>query len=187
MAGAAVARAAGWVPPRALTRGRSLLTASASRPGSCWSPCRRSCAHLLHQLPGRGGGQAAEDRPVRGRPGGWAGRLGAWAGSLPLTSLPSLHVQLLQLWEKNGYFDDSIISSYRARLLGLASTRCALLPEVGAGWCPRVLGSALFRPNSQGCPGERWEAGLRSSTGAHPPQQPVSSRGSPGQVSPGVP
>lgn len=37
----------------------------------------------------------------------------------PDMTSPSPHVQLLQLWEKNGYFDDSIIQQLQSPALGL--------------------------------------------------------------------
>lgn len=48
--------------------------------------------------------------------GRWVSIWAEWHG-LCLTSLP-LH-QLLQLWEKNGYFDDSIIQQLQSPALGL--------------------------------------------------------------------
>lgn len=54
------------------------------------------------------------------QPGSWGwviGRAGSWATGFCFMSLP-LH-QLLQLWEKNGYFDDSIIQQLQSPALGL--------------------------------------------------------------------
>lgn len=50
---------------------------------------------------------------------GLGGRVSSWAEwhGLCLTNFP-LH-QLLQLWEKNGYFDDSIIQQLQSPALGL--------------------------------------------------------------------
>lgn len=47
---------------------------------------------------------------------------------LPLTSLSLLHAQLLQLWEKNGYFDDSIIQQLQSPALGLGQYQVGSAP-----------------------------------------------------------
>ena len=53
---------------------------------------------------------------------------GGVCARLPLTSLSLLHVQLLQLWEKNGYFDDSIIQQLQSPALGLGQYQVGAAP-----------------------------------------------------------
>lgn len=52
----------------------------------------------------------------------------AWTPTHPVTACPSLDFfpQLLQLWEKNGYFDESIIQQLQSPALGLGQYQVSL-------------------------------------------------------------
>lgn len=47
------------------------------------------------------------------------------------------HVQLLQLWEKNGYFDDSIIQQLQSPALGLGQYQVSAVTSYT--WVPHFL------------------------------------------------
>lgn len=72
----------------------------------------------------------------------------AGAAAAPLTSPPPpARAQLLQLWEKNGYFDDSIIQQLQSPALGLGQYQVrAVLPAEALSDPQRRLSSAQRVP-----------------------------------------
>lgn len=107
--------------PRALTRGRSLPHSQRKQARELLAALQKVvvpiyCTSFL---------AVEEDKQQKiARVSGVAGRgRGRWLGargyfSPDIASCPP-HVQLLQLWEKNGYFDDSIIQQLQSPALGL--------------------------------------------------------------------
>lgn len=119
--------------PRALTRGRSLPHSQRKQARELLAALQKVvvpiyCTSFL---------AVEEDKQQKiARVRGTAGRGGAGTGTdaggvcscLPLTSLSLLHIQLLQLWEKNGYFDDSIIQQLQSPALGLGQYQVGAAP-----------------------------------------------------------
>lgn len=116
--------------PRALTRGRSLPHSQRKQARELLAALQKVvvpiyCTSFLAVEEDKQQ-KIARVRGAAGRPGR-AGAGGVRA-RLPLTSLSPLHVQLLQLWEKNGYFDDSIIQQLQSPALGLGQYQVCTAP-----------------------------------------------------------
>lgn len=125
--------------PRALTRGRSLPHSQRKQARELLAALQKVvvpiyCTSFL---------AVEEDKQQKiARVSGVAGRgqerwLGARGHFSPDTTFCPPHVQLLQLWEKNGYFDDSIIQQLQSPALGLGQYQVSAgaplpLPRLGA-------------------------------------------------------
>ena len=146
--------------PRALTRGRSLPHSQRKQARELLAALQKVvvpiyCTSFLaveedkQQKIARVRGAAGRGR---GRGAGGGGRGGGGAEfSSDAASPSSPHVQLLQLWEKNGYFDDSIIQQLQSPALGLGqyqvgatSTRAARRDRCGSP--PRARRVGRLRP-----------------------------------------
>lgn len=130
--------------PRALTRGRSLPHSQRKQARELLAALQKVvvpiyCTSFLaveedkQQKIARVSGTAEGVREVAG----------AKRYSFPLTWPHPPHVQLLQLWEKNGYFDDSIIQQLQSPALGLGQYQVSAL--AGYSWWDGDLRAQVAR------------------------------------------